>query len=344
MKRFLFIAIAFTIVFFTSLMHDGMPNQVPIAVVDQDQTSTTHSLVRRLGSFPSTDIVADFATLPEAREAMQSGEVYGYIVFPEGFTRKLLSGRQPSISFYYNSAIFTSGSLVMKDLKVISVLGNAAVGQATLRAKGLTDWQIMAILQPIKVDAHMTGNPWVNYNIYISTMIVPGIIFMLICLVLCYYMPKAGRALQHALFAGSGLFIFQLYIYGVLKLPHEGSWLMILFLSLLLVSAAIGFSSAMFALIPSRRMSMSVCSLWSVLNFSMSGAAYPVDSMHPMLQGLSYMFPLRHYFMAYQLNVLHGYPLADSYLWVAALVVISALPLLLWGRLRHQMRHFVYTE
>lgn len=344
MKYFSIIAILFSIIFFTSLMNDGMPQQVPIAVVDQDNTSTTRALQRRLSAFQTTEVVANYTNIPEAREAMQKGDISGYVIFPEGFTEDLLSGRQPHISYYYNSAVFASGTMAMKDLKTISVLGKAAVGQATLRAKGLTEDQIMAILQPIRVEAHMTGNPWVNYNIYITTMVVPGIIYMIICLLACYYLPKYGRSIQKALFAGVGILIFQLYIYGVLDLPREGSWLMILFLSLLLVSSAIGFAFFIFALIPSRRMSMSVCSLWSVLNFSMSGAAYPVDSMHPMLQGLSYLFPIRYYFMSYQLNVLHGYSLEYSWFWISGLIIISALPLLVWGRLRHNIRHFVYTE
>ena len=139
-------------------MNDGMPQQVPIAVVDLDNSSTTRALQRRLSAFQTTEIIANYNNVPEAREAMQKGDISGYIIFPENFTENLLSGRQPSISYYYNSAIFASGTMAMKDLKTISVLGKAAVGQATLRAKGLTEDQIMAVLQPIRVEAHMTGN------------------------------------------------------------------------------------------------------------------------------------------------------------------------------------------
>ena len=344
MKNYALIAIVFTIVFFTSLMHQGMPQQIPIAVVDQDQTSTTRALQRRLSAFQTTDVVANYTNVPDARDAMQMGDISGYIVFPEGFTEDLLSGRQPNLSYYYNSAIFASGSMAMKDLKTISVLSAAAMCQGTLRAKVLTDDQAMAILQPILVQAHMTGNPWVNYNIYVSTMIVPGIIFMLICLLVCYYLPKYGRSMQHALFAALGIYIFQLYIYGILRLPHEGSWLMILLLSTLLVTAALGFSFFAFALLPSRRMSMRICSLWGVMSFSMSGAAYPIDSMHPLLQAASYLFPLRHYFMAYQINVLHGYPLEYGWFWICGLIFFSALPFLVWSRLCRHIRNFVYTE
>ena len=75
------------------------------------------------------------------------------------------------------------GSLTMKDLKVISALGSAAVGQATMRARGATDAQIQAMLQPIAVDLHMVANPWSNYNVYLSTVFVPGIIMLFIFLI-----------------------------------------------------------------------------------------------------------------------------------------------------------------
>lgn len=175
-------------------------------------------------------------------------------------------------------------------------------------------------------------------------MILPGFFFILICLLTCYYLPKYGRAIQHALLAALGIFVFQFYIYGILKLPHEGSWWFIVLLSLLFVTAAIGFALFVFALIPSRRLSMSVCSLWGVMSFSLSGAAFPIDAMHPFLQAGSYLFPLRYYFMAYQLNVLHGYSISYSWFWISGLIITSALPLLVWGRLRRQIREFVYTE
>lgn len=334
----------FTIIFFTSLLDSGIPQQLPIAVVDQDQTSTTASLQRKLASFQSTKIVANYANVTEAREAMQQCDIYGYIVFPHGFTEDLLSGRQPDISYYFNTAIFTGGVLAQKDMMTIATLGKAAVGQATLRAKGLTEDQIMGVLQPYKIQPHMTGNPWSNYNIYISAMIVPGIIYLLLTLLLCYYMPKIGRAVQNAFMMGIFIFVFQFYLYVILGLPHEGSWWSVMFISLLLVGSGMGFALFIFALVPSRRMSMSICSLWGVMSFSMSGAAFPVDLMHPLLRALSYLFPLRHYFMSYQMTVLHGYPIGYSWVHIAAMILFCALPLLIYPYLKYQVRTFIYTD
>ena len=83
--------------------------------------------------------------------------------------------KQPKISFYYSSVSLAAGSLLFRDLKTISTLGGAAAGMAKLSALGKTNDEIMTFLQPIAVDLHMIGNPYANYNYYLSSVMVPGL-------------------------------------------------------------------------------------------------------------------------------------------------------------------------
>ena len=133
-------------IFFTSLMDEGLPEDMPVGVVDLDNTSTSRSLVRRLDAFQNSRVVARYPSVADARRAVQENQIYAFLYIPKGTTDDLLSSRQPKISFYYNMASIMSGALLMKDLKVISNLGSAAVGQATMRAKGYTPEQISAFL------------------------------------------------------------------------------------------------------------------------------------------------------------------------------------------------------
>ena len=176
----------FVIFFFTSLMDKGVPTQLPVGVVDLDNTTTTRALSRRLDGFQMSKVVARYPSLTEARRAIQRNEIYGFLYIPKGTTEKLIAGRQPKISYYYTYTSIAAGSMVMKEMKTISTLGSAALGQATMRAKGATDRQIQAMLQPIRVDLHQIANPWTNYNIYLTTMMVPGIIMLFILLITTY--------------------------------------------------------------------------------------------------------------------------------------------------------------
>ena len=171
------------IFFFTSMLDDGLPTNMPLGVVDMDNTTTSRSLIRRLDALQMSEVVEYYPSVAVARKAIQRNEIYGFIYIPKGTTEKLLASRQPKISYYYSNTTLAAGSMLMKDMKTISTLGSAGVGQGTMRAKGYTDQQIQTFLQPIKLDLHQIANPWSSYNVYLSSFMVPGIIMLFIFLI-----------------------------------------------------------------------------------------------------------------------------------------------------------------
>ena len=352
------------IFFFTSLMDDGLPTSMPVGVVDLDNTSTSRSLSRRLDGFQMSQVVAHYPSVAEARRAIQRNEIYGFLYIPKGMTEELLASRQPKISYYYSYTTLAAGALLMKDLKTISTLGSAAVGQATMRAKGFTDQQIQSFLQPVKIDLHQIANPWTSYNSYISTMMVPGVIMLFIFLISAYSLGTElkfnsskkwlamsdnrmvvaiiGKYLPQTLIWLAIVYGYEWYVFYHLHFPHLGSPWMLVLLGLIQVLASQGFGIFAFGLMPSLRMSMSICSLWAVLSFSMAGGAFPVMGMDSPLQSLSWLFPLRHYYMIYQITILNGYPLIEAWFHFAALAAFMLLPWIVIGKIKNAMLTYVY--
>ena len=350
--------------FFTSLLEEGLPESLPIGVVDLDNTSTTRSMVRRLDGFQTSQVVDCYFSVAEARHAIQQNKIYAFLYIPKGTTDKLLASRQPKISYYYSNASVVAGSLLMKDLKTISTLGSAAVGQASMRARGFTDAQIQAFLQPIRVDLHQVANPWSNYNVYLSTVMVPGVMMLFIFLISAYsigtelkfgrskewlalannhiFDALVGKFLPHLLIWLAIIYSYEYYIFGVLHFPHEGGVWQIILIGLLQVLSSMGFGIFAFGLMPSLRMSMSVCSLWAVLSFSMAGSAFPVMGMDAPLQSLSWLFPLRHYYMIYQITVFNGFPMLEAWFHFAALAAFILLPWIVVGKIKNAMLTYVY--
>ena len=350
--------------FFTSLLEEGLPESLPIGVVDLDNTSTTRSMVRRLDGFQTSQVVDCYSSVAEARHAIQQNKIYAFLYIPKGTTDKLLASRQPKISYYYSNASVVAGSLLMKDLKTISTLGSAAVGQATMSARGFTSGQIQAFLQPIRVDLHQVANPWSNYNVYLSTVMVPGVMMLFIFLISAYsigtelkfgrskewlalannhiFDALVGKFLPHLLIWLAIIYSYEYYIFGVLHFPHEGGVWQIILIGLLQVLSSMGFGIFAFGLMPSLRMSMSVCSLWAVLSFSMAGSAFPVMGMDAPLQSLSWLFPLRHYYMIYQITVFNGFPMLEAWFHFAALAAFILLPWIVVGKIKNAMLTYVY--
>ncbi len=350
--------------FFTSLMNEGQPVEMPIGIVDQDNTTTSRKLTRMIDGFQSSRVVAHYPTAAEARHAMQRNEIYGFILFPPDMTEDLISQRQPKMSVYYTNTSLTAGALLNKEMKTLCTLGSAAVGQSTLSAQGATKEQTTAFLSPIALDVHNVGNPWVNYNIYLSTMLVPAAIMLLIMLITvfslgtelkfgthkdwmehaggCFTLAMATKLIPQTIVFVAVMYASMTYMFGILHFPAPGGVWRLLLLDVLTVIATQGLAVFIFGLIPSMRMALSVCSLWGVLSFSMVGTAYPVFAMDAPLQAMAWLFPLRHYFLYYQLCVFNDFPL--HYVWtsIAALLTFALLPVLTMRRLHRTFNELEY--
>lgn len=359
------IAPVFCYLFFTTLMANGLPTDLPAGVVDLDNTSTTRNIIRNLDAFQQTHIVAHYPSVMEARKAIQRGEIYSFYYIPEGTTEATLASRQPKVSLYVNYSYLIAGSLLYKDQRTISELAAGAVGRATLYAKGATEDQAMAFLQPIVIDTHALNNPWLNYSVYLCNTLFPGILMLLIFLTTIYTLGEEvkngtgrelmrladnsitkvliGKLLPHTLVFFVIAVFYNVYLYGYLHYPcHSGIFPMLL-AGLLLVLSSQAFGVFLFGLFGSFRLALSAASLWGVISFSISGFTFPVMAMHPTLQALCVLFPLRHYYLLYVNFALNGYPLIYAWQAVAALLVFLLLPFLVLKKLRTILLQYVYV-
>lgn len=354
----------FCYIFFTTLMGSGLPQDMPVGIVDQDQTSTTRQLVRTLDAFQQSKVVAHYPAFNEAREAMQRREIYGFYYIPEGTTAEAQAQRRPTVSFYTNNTLLIAGSLLFKDMKTMSELASGAVVQATLLAKGATDDQAMAYLQPIIIDTHPLQNPWLNYSVYLNNTFAPGVLMLLIFMVTVFsigveikertarqwlrmghnsiWISLAGKLLPHtAIFFLMGI-LYNVYLYGFLHFPCNSGIGPMLLATLCLVLASQGMGIMMIGILPTLRLGLSFASLWGVLSFSMCGLSFPLMGMHPTLQALANLFPLRHYFLIYVDQALNGYPMIYSWTNYVALLLFMLLPFLVAPRLKGALIYYKY--
>ncbi len=352
------VAPIFGTIFFTSMMEAGLPDQLPTGLVDEDDTQTTRSIERVLSAMKTTRLDHRYHTFSEAREAMQRGDIYAFFYIPRGTTEAALSSRQPTISFYTNDSYYVAGALLMKDLKVISEMAGLAVTRATLQAKGVSDQQVTAILQPIVIETHPLGNPYLNYGVLLNNLIMPGIVILLILMTTTYTIGLEWKiGTQHYLLndlAGGSVpvaltgkllpqtvlytFVFcfmDVYFYRIMHYPCQCGLLPMMLLGFFTVVAAQAFGLTLYGIfVGQMRMAMSSCALLGVLSISMAGFSYPVPAMTPLLQHISWIFPLRNYFLIYANQCLNGYPIVYAWKPILALLIMMAIPLALIGRYR----------
>lgn len=355
------VAPIFVCFFFLSLMDEGAPDDMPIAMVDQDCSKTSRNLARTLNTFKGTHITLQAKDFAEARRAVQRREVYGIFVIPENFECDIMASRQPKLTFYTNGAYFIPSSLQMSDMTTMCVLAAGAASRSVLLAKGATDEQAQALLQPIVVDRHTLSNHSTNYPVYLCTTIMPAIYNILIMLLTVYLLGmevKNGHsrtllemsngnillALVAKLLPSTIIFTLVLMgmnsvMYHYLGFPCENGILRMHITSLLLVLASQSLSIFFYGLLPIMRIALSLASFWGVMSITMSGFTFPTSAFPNVMKIWPNLFPMRHHFLIYNDQALNGYDLYYSMPHIAALLAFTLLPMLVMGRIQR-----VYEE
>ena len=352
-----------SVFFFLTLMRGGSAENMPVSVVDLDQTSISRRLAHEMQATPSVDIQLITNSYPEARKAMQQGKIYGIFVIREGFYRALVSFKRPELDFYVTNAYTVGGNTAYKQMLTMANLVSGAFQREVLRKKGMTDDIIMHRIQPLAIEGHMIANPWGNYSVYLVSTILPGILG-LICLMLTifaigfelkmrtsrawlqaaggnYTVAMIGKLLPYTfiyLVLGVGCHII---LFNFSDFPVHGSHVRLMFGLLLFIMAMETLGIFLIGLLPTLRDALSIGALYSMLGFSLSGFTYPQMAMLAPVKALSYMEPLRHYYLIYVNEALMAAPVGNSIPHMMALTVFLFAALCIEPRL---FRALVYQN
>ena len=352
--------IAFCAIFFLTFLDHGLPDDIPIGVVDEDYSTTSRNFCQQLDATQLGKVV-HYDSFSSAREDMTSGKIAGVCVIPAGMNEDIQAFRQPKITFYVNGLYFVSGALAWKDLLTMVNLTNGTVQRGVLRAKGFNDSQIMGMIRPIDIDTHQIGNVTTNYNYYLSGILLPGVLEMIVILVLIYslgaelkfgtsrhLMDTSGHSIVTALagkllvwtvvFSAIG-FVLVMLLYHWLHFPISGSIFNMFIAMFLMILASEAIAIFILEMLPVPRLALSIGALYSVLGFSLSGFTLPLEAMPPYIQGLASAFPLRHYYLFYVQEVIFGAGFAGWWKEVIYLLMFLFVPLIDLNRLKKAYIH-----
>ena len=94
----------FTLFFMATIFGNGQMENIPIGIVDQDNTATSRTIVRNLSAVPTFKVTRHFVNEAAAREAVQRKEIYGYLSIPPRFEQDAITDKDATLSYYYHYA------------------------------------------------------------------------------------------------------------------------------------------------------------------------------------------------------------------------------------------------
>ncbi len=354
----------FIVIFFVSLLSPGLPLKVPVAVVDLDHSQISRQMTRSLGATELLDIREDLESYSDAMTAVREGRIFGFILIPEKFQKNTIAGNSPSVEFYNNLTYFVPGTLTFKGFKTVTVTTAAGIVRTELVSLGLPENMTGAFIQPMSIQQHPIGNPWMNYSIYLTPSFSLGGLALMILLMSCFSITmeiKNGTSPQwlatarnHIGVAVCGkLFphfivwsvVGQFYLAVMFGWEHFpcGNILALCLGMELFILATQALGVLFCSIVPNPRMALTLAALIGILSFSFLGFSFPVQSMYGAISIFSYIIPTRYMFLIYIFSGLDAFPLYFSRVYFAVLCAYPLVGALLLPRLKKACLNPVYV-
>lgn len=329
-------------VFFCSLLGPGLPLKVPTAIVDLDHSAMSRQITRSLNATELIDISEHCESYDQAMARVRSGKIFGFFVIPANFERDVNAGLSPTLSYFNNLTYFVPGTLTFKGFKTVAVSTAGAVAETKLVSAGLYPDDLAGLLQPVAIEDHPIGNPWLSYAIYLAPTFMFALLGLMIYLMTVFALTmeiKKGTspgwlrtARGHITVAVSGKLLphFAVWsvvcqcvlaiMFGYCHYPCGNLPALALGMELFII-ASMAFALTITCILPNPRLAFICCALVGILSFSFAGISFPVQEMYGSIAIFSYLVPVRYLMLIYFTVGLDAFPVYFARWYYVALII-----------------------
>jgi ABC-2 type transport system permease protein len=163
----LILAVAIYAIFYPQPYLNEALRNVPIAVVDADNTVSSRELARRIDATPDVAVALVLPDLPSAERAVQGRGVHGILVIPREFERDLLHGRSSPVALFADAGYFLMYSRISGGVGAVARSFGAEVEAARLVGLGVDPALALAAGDPMPLTAVALFNPQGGYATYV---------------------------------------------------------------------------------------------------------------------------------------------------------------------------------
>lgn len=298
-------------VFSTGLMRD-----IPVGLVDYDNSTQSRELVRSLDAVSSVDFI-NYTDPQAASPDLASGKIFALLVIGHGWSTKTAGSRSDSaLELFLNKSYYAIATTVETDLKLaLSFIKLEKTLQSAAATGGGFDGS-RERLAVLGADILIAGNPTLNFKAYLLTTIVPGVLALAAILTCVGALTREWRQKRvqrivsqythlRAFILGRMTFWFVIYaVMGLAYLAWFAGWegwgvqgsLAAWGLGMLLFLASMPALAMLYtSLSPSWILAMSVAIGTTAPIFPFTGFSFPLDSMDSAAQALGQFLPLTWY-------------------------------------------------
>ena len=302
--------------FYTFVYSPEIFTNLPVAYVDNDQTTISHQIRRMLNETESLEIAYDATSLEEGKKLFEEGKVNGVILIPKDFSRQLqLSGGNASIAVYSDASYMLYYD---KTLQAVTNALGAFTGELQLKQtmmSGEPMKQAVASSKPFNIIANPLYNLEEGYAIFLIPVVL---IIALQTLQLTgmgvlygtmrendtfisnfsmargrfgYFFMTIGRALPYLVISMAMLLMGILVVFHIFTIPQRGNLFEVVVFLIPVVLAITFLGQSLMNIFRNREDTIMLLTVFSIPALMMGGVSYPIVAFPLWIKVMGFFFP-----------------------------------------------------
>jgi ABC-2 type transport system permease protein len=323
-----------TFVLIIWLFSQNVVRDLPVAVVDMDQTAFSSKITRLIDASRVCNINSRLNSIDEAKKMMDEGKIDAIVVLPSKLEQKILNSESPAIQVFINNTYIGKGGALKSGLYTTLSTISAGVKIQIAVKKGQTPEQAIDLARPVKPNIHLLFNPFGNYAYFIVLGLLPLMSVVFIFLGSVYalgiefkegtagdlltdagnniFVALSGKMLPYTFLFFMNMLIMDLFLIKTLGTPLRGSLTLILVSEILLIISYQLLAILFLKLTANLRLSLSLGSAYTMMALTFSGLTFPLMAMPLIARLFSYIFPYTYWLHIFMSQTLRGEPAAET--------------------------------
>ncbi len=341
---------------FIAIFSKGMPTDLPIAVVDNDNTPLSRKVINMIEATPETAVRYKVTSSHEGERLIRQGDAGAMVIIPANFERDILGMTPTSIGVYISGANILENGLISKGLQTTIVTFSTGLKIQILSKQGVTENQAIAQAMPIRLDRHILFNPYTNYSYYLLPSFMPMMILIFTVLSTIFAIGSelkystteewirtaqgsitvalAGKLTPTITLMTMMAVVMFILLFEFVGVPMQGNIWILLISCFVFILAYISVAIFIIAITADMRLAMSLGGGYSVMAFSLSGLTFPAMAMHKTMQWFGHLFPFTYFTEIIIDQALRGAPIGNSLTQLSYMMIFLLLPLTSAHRLK----------
>ena len=326
----------------------GLPQQLPIGLMDQDHSALSRQLGRFLSATPGLKLVASYDDTAQATQALRRTEVYAVVSIPADFSRQVKLGQAAQVTLLHNAQLGTHSGVLQRDVRAVVGTLSAGIEMAARNKRGESAQAVHVSMEPIHTQMVALFNVSSNYEQFLGAALIPALLHILAMTAGAWAVGRElrDRTVGEWLGAGGLLNIagallgklalpwVSLTLVGLLALvgitwgrgwhPPGNLWWVAAALALLMAVSLMA-GAALAGLTRSLRTALSGTGFFAAPAFAFSGVAFPLAGMPGSARAWAEAMPYTHYIRLQIEQLQMGAPLVTSVSTMVALIIGTAV-------------------